>query len=261
MKLNQESSKIQLNIEDLAINPVDQKSPVPLYHQITLDLRRMIEDGTIRAGAIFPPETEICVAYGVGRQTVRRAMARLVDENLIDRYAGRGTFVRNINERVSFHLDRSFSQHVRDMGIEPSSKLLNQEEGLVDREVPQLLRKFAGEPLLNLERIRFGDLDPICYQLSTILTKKCQGLSNHNFNRESLYEVLANDYGLIITRIEHVIRAVAADDYRAELLEVEEGTPLLFVTTCAYLEDGEIIEMTMSHYRADKFEYRTEEER
>lgn len=51
------------------------------------------------------------------------------------------------------------------------------------------------------------------------------------------------------------------DDFRAELLKVEAGAPLLFVTTVAYLENGEIIEITLSHYRADRYEYLTSEER
>jgi len=50
---------------------------------------------------------------------------------------------------------------------------------------------------------------------------------------------------------------VAADEYRAELLEVEEGTPLLFVGTTTYLDDGELIEYSASYYRADRYEYST----
>ena len=42
------------------------------------------------------------------------------------------------------------------------------------------------------------------------------------------------------------------DDFRAELLEVEAGAPLLFVTSVAYPENEEIIEITLSHYRADR---------
>jgi DNA-binding GntR family transcriptional regulator len=51
---------------------------------------------------------------------------------------------------------------------------------------------------------------------------------------------LATRYHLMINRIDHVVRAVAADEYRAELLEVEEGAPLLFVGTTTYLDDGEV---------------------
>ncbi|HBX70145.1 MAG TPA: hypothetical protein DEH25_12400 [Chloroflexi bacterium] len=256
-----ETTPRQLNISDLPIRPADSQSPVPLYYQISLDLRRMIEEHVIPPGSILPPEVEICQAYGVGRQTIRQAIARLVDDNLIDRYAGRGTFVRDHAKRASFHLDRSFSQHVRALGMEPSSKTLCQEENTVANDAHPQLVASIGQPCLNLERVRYGDQEPICYQSTTVLTQRCPGVSAYDFNQKSLYEVLANDYGLIIARIEHLIRAVAADDYRAELLEVDPGVPLLFVNTIAYLENGEIIEVNLSHYRGDRYEYRTAEER
>jgi GntR family transcriptional regulator len=257
----EDKNPLQLHIEDLAIQAVDQQSPVPLYYQISLDLRRLIEEQIIPPGSVLPPEIEICQAYGVGRQTIRRAIARLVDDNLLDRYAGRGTFVRDHAERASFHLDRSFSQHVRDLGMFPSSKTLCQETDTIPSDAPQQLQKHLGEACLKLERVRYGDKEPICYQSSIVLMNACPGLVDHDFARKSLYEILAKDYGVIITRIEHRIRAIAADDYRAELLEVDPSTPLLFVTTFAYLENGEIIETTASHYRADRYEYRTAEER
>ena len=251
----------QLQIEDLPIQVVDAQSPVPLYYQISLDLRRIIEEHLIPPGSILPPEVEICQAYGVGRQTVRQAIARLVDDNLVDRYAGKGTFVRDHATRASFHLDRSFSQHVRDLGMIPSSKTICQEENIVTSDVHPQLQAAIGQPCLNLERVRYGDQEPICYQSATVLTNRCAGLGEHDFNQKSLYEVLAKDYGLIISRIEHLIRAVGADNYRAELLEVDSGAPLLSVTTTAYLENGEVIEVNVSHYRADRYEYRTSEER
>ncbi len=76
----------------LPYSSIDQHSPVPLYHQIYLDLRQMIQRELIPPGGILPPEMEICQAYGVGRQTVRQAIARLVDDDLVERFAGRGTF-------------------------------------------------------------------------------------------------------------------------------------------------------------------------
>jgi GntR family transcriptional regulator len=256
-----DNNERQLSIKDLPIESVDSQSPIPLYHQINLALRRMIDERIIPPGSVLPPETEISHAYGVGRQTVRRAIARLVDANLVERYAGRGTFVRNNAERSSFHLDRSFSQHARDLGMTPHSITICQDENVIDNDSsPQLLTN-VGDPCLNLERVRYGDQNPICYQSTSVLIRRCPGLVENDFERKSLYEVLAKDYGLIITRIEHLIRAVAADNYRSELLDIDPGSPLLFVATAAYLENGEIIEVTTSYYRADRYEYRTSEER
>jgi GntR family transcriptional regulator len=236
---------------------VDPHSPVPLYHQIYLDLRRMIQAGIIPPGGLLPPEMDICQAYNVGRQTVRQAIARLVDEDLVERFAGRGTFVREQPSHTQFFLDRSFSQQMRELGRVPHSHVLNLETGTVSAENIPTLQVWKGAPCLTLERLRLGDAEPVCHQTSTILTERCPGLEQQDFSTQSLYEILATRYQLAVTRIDHVVRAVAADEYRADLLDVPAGTPLLFVGTTAYTEDGDVIEHSSSYYRADRYEYST----
>ncbi len=112
----------------LPYSSVDTHSPIPLYHQIYLDLRRMIQEGIIPAGGMLPPEMEISEAYNVGRQTVRQAIARLVDDDLLERFAGRGTFVRAQPSHTQFFLDRSFSQQMRELGRVPHSRVLSARE-------------------------------------------------------------------------------------------------------------------------------------
>jgi GntR family transcriptional regulator len=243
----------------LPYSPVDPHSPVPLYHQIYLDLRQMIQRGVIPAGGMLPPEMEICQAYNVGRQTVRQSLARLVDEDLVERFAGRGTFVRAQPGHAQFFLDRSFSQQMREMGRIPHSRVLNLQIGKVDSEAIPALQAEQGADCMLLERLRLGDDEPICQQISTVLTRRCPGIEKLDLGNGSLYEILATHYQLVIQRIDHVVRAVAADEYRAELLIVQAGSPLLFVGTTTYLDDGQIIEHTASYYRADRYEYSTTE--
>jgi len=236
---------------------VDPHSPVPLYYQIYLDLRQMIRREIIPPSGMLPPEMEICQAYNVGRQTVRQAIARLVDEQIVERFPGRGTFVRDQSSHIQFFLDRSFTQQMRELGRQPHSRLLRIETGIIDAENMPALKEWQGQVCLIIERLRLGDDEPICHQSSTVLLNRCPGLEQIDFSTQSLYEVLSTRYQLLVTRIDHVVRAVAADGYRADLLEVPEGTPLLFVATSAYTEDGDIIEHSSAYYRADRYEYST----
>lgn len=236
---------------------LDAHSPVPLYHQIYLDLRQMIQRGLIEPGGMLPPEMDVSQAYGVGRQTVRQAIARLVDDDLVERFAGRGTFVRSRRYPTQFFLDRSFTQQMRDMSRVPKSRLLSLRLGTVEADSIPALRPYAGQPCLILERLRLGDDEPICDQNSTVLIGRCPDIENEDFANSSLYEILATRYRLLVNRIDHIVRAVIADDYRSELLSVQPGAALLFVGTTAYLDDGEIIEHSASYYRADRYEYST----
>jgi len=236
---------------------IDPHSPVPLYHQIYLDLRQMIQRGIIPPGGLLPPEMDICQAYSVGRQTVRQAIARLVDDDMLERFAGRGTFVREQPSHTQFFLDRSFSQQMRELGRAPHARLLSVQTDTVEAGNIPALQVWKGAPCLIIERLRLGDDEPICHQTSTVLLERCPGLEQQDFSSQSLYEVLATRYRLVVTRIDHVVRAVAADDYRADLLNVPAGTPLLFVGTTAYTDDGDVIEYSSSYYRADRYEYST----
>jgi GntR family transcriptional regulator len=241
----------------LPYSTLDAHSPVPLYHQIYLDLRRMIQAGIIAPGGMLPAELEISQAYNVGRHTVRQAIARLVDDDLLERFAGRGTFVRAQPSHTQFFLDRSFSQQMRELGRVPHSRVLGLQQGTVDSSVLPALQEYNGQACITLERLRLGDEEPVCHQLSTILTQRCPGIEQQDFENQSMYEILAARYHLSITRIDHVVRAIAADEYRTDLLHVAEGTPLLFVGTTTFLDDGQVIEHTASYYRADRYEYST----
>jgi GntR family transcriptional regulator, N-acetylglucosamine utilization regulator len=247
----------QLSLDDLDLTPADPHSPVPLYHQIYLDLKNMIQTGRIPVDAVLPAELQLCRAYGVGRHTMRMAISGLVDDKLVERFPGRGTFVNNQAHRLNFYLDRSFSQQMREMGYNPHSKLLKVELGQVNEDSPRALQKMIGAACLRLERLRFGDDIPISIQSTTVLTEKCAGIEMHDFAAQSLYEVLAREYHLPIVQIQHVVRAVAATPQQAEILGVSIGVPLLFVATTAFLENRELIECSESYYRADLYEYST----
>lgn len=242
---------------DLQIASVDPDSPVPLYHQIEIDLRRLIREGLISPKDTLPPELELCKAYGVGRQTVRMALSRLVADDLITRRAGIGTIVKPRADRMKFYLDRSFTQQMAEMGRQAHSKVIKAE---IDQFVPECPGVFAnkiGADYFHLIRLRFGDNEPIALQASVVLLERCPGLERQDFEVCGLYDVLAREYRFSITEIQHSISAEVANETQAQLLGITEGDPLLVVNTTAFLDDGQVVEHTISHYRADQYEFRT----
>lgn len=247
----------QLRVDDLPVTPVDTSSPIPLYHQVEADLRQLIRAGMLLPEDILPPELELSKRYGVGRHTMRAALSRLAADNLIIRKAGIGTFVVPQHDRKQFYLDRSFTRQMAEMGLQARSKVLEVALGKIDSKSPRSLQPKLGADALLLVRLRLGDGEPVGLQYTTIVTELCPGLERYDFERQSLYSVLSNEYELMITEITHAVSAVAADDAQADLLEVSTGDPLLLVKTNCYLKDHQIIEYTVSYYRTDKYEYST----
>jgi GntR family transcriptional regulator len=195
--------------------------------------------------------------YGVSRHTVRAALGRMQNDRLIERGAGRGTFVLPQHDLLRFYLDRSFTQQMAELGRAASSRVLAAEAGVITEDDPDPLRRERGAPCFRLTRIRVGGSEPIGVQQTTVLTSRCPDLARHDFARESVYAVLARHYQLTAKEIHHSVGAAIASAQEARLLGMRRGEALLLVNTTALLEGGEILEYTASKYRADRYEYST----
>jgi GntR family transcriptional regulator len=247
----------QITLADLQIKPIDTASPIPLYYQVEADLRALLESEKVSPGDLLPTEHELAEAYGVGRHTIRTALSRLVNDNLIVRKAGHGTVVKGHEDRRQFSLARSFTHQMAEMGLQASSRVLSTEKHLIQAGDPRALSSKIGKPCLVLDRLRIGNDEPIGLQRAFVVLEHCPGLERVDFNTHSLYEVLSNEYHLVITQIAHTVTATTADKEQAKLLQVELHDALLVVNTSAFLDNGEIIESSVTCYRADKYEYTT----
>ncbi len=251
------TSDHHIELSDIPVSPLNPDSPIPLYHQIEEDLRRLINKGAIPSDALLPPEVVLSQAYNVGRHTMRMALARLAADGLITRRAGRGTIVKRQPDRTKFLLDRSFTQQMADMGRTAHARVLEVHSATIDDTSPDVFVVQQGMGCLVLNRLRFGDDEPIGIQYSTILTEHCPGLEKHDFNRSGLYDIVAREYQLTIKEIQHTITATIADTEQAELLQITVGDPLVVVKTTTFLDNDQLFEHTTSFYRADKYEYST----
>ena len=245
----------QKSIEEIGITPVDENSPIPLYHQVHMDILNLLQSSKLQPGDMLPTEKILSEAYHVGRQTLREAVARLVNENLLERTQGRGTVVLAGQNRLKFFLDRSFAKQMIEMGLTPHSEVLRTNRGQIDETSPSSLHSKIGSDSLELIRLRFGDDTPIGVQYTTIITDACLELGDEDFENESLYSLLLTKYRLPITRIDQVVRAALADEWHKSLLKISGTAPLLLVHTTAYLDNNEPIEASTSYYKADKYEF------
>ncbi len=69
---------------------------------------------------------------------------------------------------------------------------------------------------------------------------------------------MEKDFGLRIVRGRRLIDAVVANEYQANLLEIEMGAPLIRVESISYLEDNRPIEHFMTFFRADRSRFEVE---
>src|SRR5215471_20379920 len=130
--------------------------PVPIYQQLKALLIRAVGDGSLRAHQRVPSERELGLQLGVSRMTARHAIVQLIADGLLYTRPGKGTFVsdRKIQQPLE-HLT-SFTEEMRERGLEPTARVLRQELGPADQQVAAALGISAGSSVILLERLRLG---------------------------------------------------------------------------------------------------------
>ena len=72
---------------------IDKSSPIPVYYQLKEDILKKIREGVWKVGQCIDSERELSENYGVSRMTIRQALGELVQEGILVREKGKGTFV------------------------------------------------------------------------------------------------------------------------------------------------------------------------
>ncbi|MCR4391446.1 MAG: GntR family transcriptional regulator [Candidatus Acetothermia bacterium] len=233
---------------------LDRRSPVPLYYQCKEIFRSWITAGEFDSGGRFPSESELQKQFAVSRMTIRRALAELVHEGFLVREQGRGSFV--VKSRVQDQLGRltSFTEDMRSRGLSTSSKVL-EFKVVKDAEAAQRMGVSPDEDLVNLQRVRLVEDEPIAFQNAFIRHRFCPGLVERGLLEGSLYRALEEVYGLRLGRAVQTLAAKPADQYEAELLEIVPSQPVLVLERTTYLQNGAPIEYVRSVYPGDRYRF------
>ncbi|MBW6466914.1 MAG: GntR family transcriptional regulator [Brevefilum sp.] len=236
-------------------NSIDPTSYKPLYLQISDILRNQIKNGGYAAGDLLPSENDLMVEYSVSRNTAQRAIEDLVRDGLAIRIQGKGTFVPKSIVEFGLHRLTSFSEEMSYKGLSPSSKVLCFNSIQADAQLAHALGIDDGDPVYQLSRVRYGDDHPMAYQRSYLPLRLCEGLDRYDFSKRSLFTVLEQEYHLKITWQNQYIKPCIARQSEAEPLEIDVGTPLLFLEGVAYLERDIPIEYKKIYYRSDLYDF------
>lgn len=204
-----------------------KNSIIPLYQQLSDEIKEQIILGKLKAGDRLMTEAELSQQYEVSRITVRKAIELLVDEGYVMRKQGIGTFIAEKKLRRvvdSDNLVRSFSETSRMSGQEPSSELLSMEWILPETSIQHHLHVNEGEKVLKIVRLRKIDGIPVMVE-TNYYPQKMDFLLQSNLTG-STYEVF-REHGLIPSHAIRSIQICYATAEEAHLLGVEENQPLL----------------------------------
>lgn len=233
--------------------PLDRRSGIPLYHQIQQRLLEQIQSGELKPGEPLPSIQQIATRMGVSQMTVRQAVGALCEIGVIYSRQGKGTFISGIKLERDFRQVLSFSEETQARGATPSSILLSFRMQLPTQEVKESLGLSDGDRVFNLHRVRCGNAIPMGIESSCLPVSLCPGLIETFDPTTSLYEELANQYGIQLMVTDEVVEVGKATAEDARLLEIAPQSPVFLFTRVSYLENGTPAEHVKSVYRGDKY--------
>lgn len=229
------------------------RGSIPIYLRLANELRERITTGDLGIGDALPSERDLCEIMGASRVTIRRAIETLIEEKLLVRRQGSGTFVaRRIQAPNSFL--SSFSEDAAARGEKTQTIWMMKASALASHEEAQVLELPAGASIVRLGRVRLAEGEPLAIENAIVPSAFLPDLEALG---ESLYETLARFGSRPVTGMQR-IRASQATSTEAGLLSVPEGAAILRIERLTRISDGRPVEFTRSAYRGDRYEFVSE---
>ena len=234
------------------------KTSVPLYVQIAESLLAQIETGELTPDERLPSERELSKRLNVSRMTLRAALRELDSYGLLVRRPGDGTYIAE--PKIERHADKlvPFTTSMQKRGYKIHSKLIVFEQRLANVATAQRLRISVSTPVYFCQRVRQINQEPVLLENCTMPVEIFPKFGNYDLENRSLYEIMETEYGVVAHHSEQSLEAVVAADYEAELLCVEQGTPLMLERRLGYDRDNQPFEYGHDLYRGDRFRFFTE---
>lgn len=232
----------------------------PIYIQIHNRIRQKIEDGDWKVGDRVPSERDLAVTFNVSRMTLRQAVQTLVDEGILERKVGSGTFVSSRKVQEKMEGIESFTDIMLSQGKKPSSKTISYHVKPASISEAEKLQLENETMVLNMERIRFADGIPICFEVATIPYSLVESLEKQEITK-SLYKALENKKNIKIGQAKQTISAMLASERISDFLNIKRGEAILRLQQISYSTENLPFEYVRTQYVGERFEFYLENEK
>lgn len=238
---------------------LDKTSFVPLYQQLKEYIIENIDKGLWKPGDKIYSENQLYERFGVSRNTAKKAIEDLVQEGVLYRVQGKGTFVSLPKIEQSLSAFYSFSQVLSKKGLKPKDIILDLKVIDATHKVAKALNIEKGERVVTLQRLRYANNEPIILENSylpkSIINneKKLKAVSE-----TPLYEILNKDFNVVVTTAKEIFEPILIREEEEKHLQVDIGSPALLLERVAYDSLKRPVEFCKSIVRGDRCKFYTD---
>jgi len=193
----------------------------PAYLRLAGNIRRKIVEGSYKPGGKIPSEATLCKSSGLALLTVRQALGVLVEEGLLERFPGRGTYVKELSWRgASFSIDGLVDKVA---GSDTKVSIVRTEVRRSTAEISDKLRVPMGSSVVYLKRTISTAGHPFLVQEGHLLLDPSRPIMEAELEATYLTDVFAGSGQGLIKSAGLSIVPVAIDGENAKLLNRSEG--------------------------------------
>lgn len=236
-------------LDEVPASAVDSANRSPLHTQLGAVIRSLIVEGVLPPGSQLPTEAQLQEHFCVSRSVVRQALAALSSEGRVQRGRGRGSVVSPLGEHHRLVQRMSgLSTQIASAGADVFTAVL----ALAPEQNAAASRALGGSEVVGIRRLRSSATGPLAVIHTWLPQSIGASLTVAELTDASLHAVLRSRLGVSIVSGRRQVRAVAATNGLAHLLQVSEGEPLLLLEGTSLDENGMAIEMFSTWHRADR---------
>jgi GntR family transcriptional regulator len=227
---------------------------VPLYRQLYEHICGRIDSGEYRSGDRIPSELELCKMCNVSRVTVRSAIQRLVDDGVLVKMHGKGTFVAMPAFIESTDAKGSFTESCLKMNAVPSTKLISRKIILPGKDVSERLNIRRDQRVICIKRLRLVDGLAVIFEVD-YFQMDYEFLLQEDLENVSLLNLLYTRTGVVPKKFDDYFDIGYANKEQAAFLDCDMGTPLLRVLQTVKSEQMHAMYFNEQLIRSDRYKY------
>lgn len=227
----------------------------PLYRKIATQIKNEIKEGNWKEGESIPTEAHLSEQYTASRVTIRQAIKTLVEEGLLERIQGSGTYVRERKVEHNIFELVGFTEEMRKFNKQPVNKVLDFQLMTPTEHVRSMLNVPEEEKVFYIRRLRIVEDIPYVLEITYVPVSMFPNLS-YSTMQGSKYDYIEREVGMKIKESYQEVIPILPEPDIAEALTVDETMPLLKIQSYSVLDNGTIFEYTESYFKSDEYRFK-----
>jgi GntR family transcriptional regulator len=221
-----------------------KKPPIPVYLQVAELLTRQIKAGHWHEGERLPTEAALSVSLSVAVGTLRKSLALLEHQNILERLQGSGTYVKKQEQKK-----RSYEMFRLELctgpGL-PTARILDVRK-LKKPSAQVRLGNDASSHAWRVRRLRFINDTAIALEEIWFDAATCDALSAGDLD-DSMYLFYQQRFGIWVARVEDQISVADAPAWAPSIWGVSAGTSAGFIERVSWATSNHVVEYSRTWF-------------